>query len=318
VSPEQYFEMGACAGLPVYSGLTDTPFWPPFEEEVLSEDENSRVVRNGCGIVCRNLKDNSSMPQFLDFPVKTRDDWEQMKWRLDPDTPQRYPDWEELKKQYEGRDYVLQMTICGAYGLPRNLFGEADLALMYYDDPKLIHDILRVWLRLYKGMFSNTFPHVKPDFVFIWEDMAYKNGPLISPRMVEEFMLPYHTELIEHIKKLGVETVLVDSDGDIRLLIDIFLKAGANAIFPFEAAANMDPVATREKYGDSFLIWGGIDKRELSKDFASIEREVMKKVPKLMEVGGYIPSLDHACPPDISFENYKFYNKLVREICEGS
>jgi hypothetical protein len=43
----------------------------------------------------------------------------------------------------------------------------------------------------------------------------------------------------------------------------------------------------------------------------------MSKVPKMLEMGGFIPSVDHAVPPDVPFENYKFCIKLLREVCEG-
>lgn len=317
VPPEVYFEMDPRGALPIASGMCDTPFRPLLEVEKISEDENSVTYRDEMGIVRRSRKDRPemSMPQFLEFPVKSRDDWERLKPRLDPDTPERYPDWDETNKQFSGRDYAVQMHICGAYGLPRNLFGEHNLALVYYDDPELVHDILRTWLRLYKGMVSHTFPHIKPDFIYLWEDMAFKIGPLISPRLFEEFMLPYYVELIDHIKSNGVDTIMVDSDGNNTVLMDLFVLAGVNAFMPLEIAADMEPIPVREKYGDKLMLWGGIDKRVLSKDFKAIEHEVISKVPKLLETGGFIPAVDHAVPPDVSFENYRFFIRLLREIC---
>ena len=133
---EQYFGMESRESLPVYTGMCEAPFCPLLEPEALSEDEFSRTYRNEQGIVLRMRKDRPelSMPQFLEFPVKRREDWERLKPRLDPDSPERYPNWDELKTRYEGRDCAMQMPMCGAYGLPRNLFGEHNLAYMYYDD----------------------------------------------------------------------------------------------------------------------------------------------------------------------------------------
>jgi hypothetical protein len=316
VSPDVYFGMEPRGALPIASGMCDTPFRPLLEVEMIGEDETSVTYRDQLGIVRRDRKDGSSMPQFLEFPVKTREDWEGLKPRLDPDTPERYPDWDETNRQLADRDYPVQMHICGAYGLPRNLFGEHNLALVYYDDPELVHDIERTWLRLYKGMVSHTFPHIKPDFIYLWEDMAFKTGPLISPRLFEEFMLPYYVELIDHIKSFGLDTIMVDSDGDNTVLMGLFLQAGVNAFMPLEIAAGVDPIRVREKYGKQLMLWGGIDKRALSKDLKTVEHEVMSKVPKMMEMGGFIPAVDHAVPPDVPFENYKLFVKLLREVCE--
>jgi len=34
-----------------------------------------------------------------------------------------------------------------------------------------------------------------------------------------------------------------------------------------------------------------------------------------MKTGGFIPSVDHQTPPDVSMENYKIYRKLQDEFC---
>jgi len=50
----------------------------------------------------------------------------------------------------------------------------------------------------------------------------------------------------------------------------------------------------------------------------AIDKEVKQKVPYLISQGGYIPSLDHCVPPNVSLKNYKFYLNLIREIAESS
>jgi uroporphyrinogen decarboxylase len=60
---------------------------------------------------------------------------------------------------------------------------------------------------------------------------------------------------------------------------------------------------------------GGIDKRELAKDKAAIRKEVMRKVPPLVKRKGYFPGVDHAVPPDISLENFKYFVSLLKETC---
>ena len=78
-----------------------------------------------------------------------------------------------------------------------------------------------------------------------------------------------------------------------------------------------DAVALRRKYGNSLGLVGAIDKRMLAKDKKAIEEEVMSKVPFLVETGGFIPTCDHAVPPDVSLENYLYYLDLIHKIAEG-
>ena len=316
VPPEQYFEMDGWHMLPVDAGLTHNPYRPPFEAKVIEEDERTVTYRDGTGITKRDRKDRPemSMSQFLQFPVSSRKDWEDLKWRLDPTDPGRYPDWDETREKFANRTMPLALYICGGYGWPRNLFGEEHLAYMYYDDPGLLHDIMLHWMEFYKGVCDRTLPNIDCDFVYIWEDMAFKNGPLIGPKTFEEFMLPYCKEVISCMRSYGVKNILVDSDGDNRPILDLFVEAGVNIFLPLEIAANMEPLEIREKYGRKLVLWGGIDKRALSKDKAAIKEELMRKVPQMMESGGFIPSVDHSVPPDVSFENYRYYTELLREL----
>jgi uroporphyrinogen decarboxylase len=135
--------------------------------------------------------------------------------------------------------------------------------------------------------------------------MAYKTGPLISPGLFREFMLPYYQEIVGHIRSKGIDLVFVDTDGNAEVLLPLFLDAGINGFFPFERAANMDPVRLRCEYGHAFCMFGGIDKREVARGGDALLRHVDETVPALLEDGGYIPGLDHTAPPDISLDNMR-------------
>ncbi len=315
VSAWQYFGMDSWNAIPVDSGFCHNPYRPAFEHRVIEEDERTVTYIDGCGVTKRDRKGPEvSMSQFISFPVRERKDWEDLKWRLDPATPERYPDWNEVRRQMGDREQPWGMNICGGYGWPRNLFGEEHLAYMYYDDPGLMHDIMRHWAEFYKGIFDRTLPNIDLDYVYIWEDMAFKNGPLIGPKLFEEFMLPYYCEVVDCIRSHGVPNVIVDSDGNNHAILGYFVEAGVNVFFPLEIAAGMEPLDVREKYGRKLVLWGGIDKRVLAKDKAAIEHELMRKVPQMIDSGGYIPAIDHAVPPDVPFENYVYYTELLREL----
>ena len=110
----------------------------------------------------------------------------------------------------------------------------------------------------------------------------------------------------------------VDTDGDLTKLIDKFVKAGVNMLWPFEVQAGMDVLEVRKRWPREFAIWGGIDKRALAIDRHAIRAEVMRVVPPMLEYGGYLPTLDHAVPPDVPLENWTYYLELVRAIGEGA
>jgi uroporphyrinogen decarboxylase len=105
----------------------------------------------------------------------------------------------------------------------------------------------------------------------------------------------------------------VDSDGDISLLIPLWLEAGVNCMFPIEVGTwGADPVALRNEYGKDLLMMGGFDKKILAKSKEAIEAEVRRLTP-LVEEGGFIGFCDHRVPPDVPLENYWHYLELVRK-----
>ncbi|MFH1739320.1 MAG: uroporphyrinogen decarboxylase family protein [bacterium] len=316
VTPETFFDMDPRAYLPGGSGFTGLPFHPVFEKEILAEDSNTVTFRGGSGIILRELRENSelSMPQWIEFPVKSRADWEAIKYRLDIDT-RPLPTREEIEAEVD-LSYPVAFTFCGFYGAPRNLFGEENLSYAYYDQPDLIHDIQRHWIEYCKENFRRIASLVRIDYALIWEDMSYKTAPLISPATFREFMSPYYRELIDYVRSLGVKHVMVDSDGNNDVLMELFLEAGVDIMMPFEIAASQCPLRMRKLYGDRLVILGGIDKRAVAQGPEAIRAEVLGKVPDLLRQGGYIPCIDHSCPPDISFDNWRYFTDLVRECVE--
>jgi uroporphyrinogen decarboxylase len=299
----------------VASGYTDSPFCPRFDREVVAEEGDTQVVRDADGILKREFRryGSSSMPQFLQYPVRSRSDFLDLLPRLDANHPARTsPQWAAIAAYYASRDFPLGLTVCGAFGHPRNLLGVEGLAVAYYDRPELVHEILEQWTEFYCRLTSRVWQAIQFDYLFIWEDMAYKNGPLISPRFVRTFMLPYYRRLIEHVRGLGCDVILVDSDGDVRSLAPLFLSVGVNAMLPFEVQAGMDVREFRRLYGQNLAIIGGLDKRALTGEPAGIRLELTDKLDFMLNTGGYIPCLDHTVPPNVSLAAFTEYVRQVR------
>ena len=310
------WQMDPIVTLPINAGFCNTAYCPFFESKVVEETETQRVVQDYDGVLKRVLKEHgdTSMPQFMRFPVQTREDWLRIEPRLDPDSPERYGDWQALVRRHgdPNRDYPVRVLTCGAYGQLRNLFGEEGLAYALYDQPSLIHDIMRNWVELYTGIFRKVAAEIPLDNVIIWEDMACRNGSLLSPRHFREFILPYYKQLTGFLR-LRIPTIWVDSDGDIHELIPLFVEGGATTIMPFEVQAGMDITAVRREHGLAFGIVGGIDKRALAESRDAIDAELERVLPFFVESGGYLPCLDHTAPPNIPYASWMYYLRRIRE-----
>ena len=290
---------------------------PAYEPRIISEDEHTVTLINAVGQMVKRLKESweTGMPMYLDWPVKDRATWNEHKKRLDPNTPERWPsDWNTYVQKMNGKSEPLSLAVGSFYGELREWVGSERILYMFYDDPGLIEDMMEQILYLETEVIKRVLKDIRVDMATFWEDMAYKTGPLISPAMVRKFMMPRYKKITDLLHSNGVDVIFLDSDGNVEQLVPLWLEVGINYIWPFEVAAGNDAVAIRKKYGKGLIIGGTIDKRALAKDKKAIKEEVMSKVPFLLEQGGYFPSVDHAVPPDVTFENYCYYINLMREV----
>jgi uroporphyrinogen decarboxylase len=312
-----FVHFGMDLRMPIIIGGSEDPgLVPLFEEKVIEESEHYRIKETMFGTVIKEFKDGqSALPQFLNFPVKDMSTFEDLKWRLDPSTAERLgKDWDQNAKIYNESVVPVVLYFCGLFGTVRHLLGFEQLMLAYYDTPELIHAIGEHWVDMHTALLERITASAGIDAIYFWEDMAYRNGPIIGPKIFREFMSPYYERVIDCARSLGVEAFEVDTDGNIDVLIPLFLEVGVNALLPFEVQAGMDIREVRKKYEKKLVIEGGLDKRQLAFDFNAIRQEVESKVPPLLREGGYFPALDHLVPPDVPLENFEFFLKLVRDI----
>lgn len=292
-------------------------FFPLFEETIIDEDEKTVTKIDSYGVTLRESKKKNSVPKYIRFPVEKKEDFEKLKLRLDGKNPRRYPpDWSEQAKVINTREEQVGLFILGFFGHPRNLMGLENLSLAYYLQPDLVRSIAEHHVHFTFDAYERALNELEIDFVTIWEDMAYKNGPLISPSCFREFMMPYYREVTAFLKSKGVKKILVDSDGDIKKLVPLFIEAGVDGLYPCEIQPGSDPVIIREQYPRIALL-GGINKRALAAGKEAIDKE-LEKINILARKGGYVPMVDHRVPPDVSFENYRYYCERRREIIMNS
>jgi uroporphyrinogen decarboxylase len=256
---------------------------------------------------------------WLEYPVKSRKDWEKIKeerFNLDSIDKRYVTDIQEFKKKQEYTNLpVLIMGIpIGFFGSLRFLLGEKNLYFLYYDDPKLLKDISNHLCNLWLLIAEELTSKVSFDFAYFFEDMAGKNGSLISPAIFKEFMAPNYKRIIKFLRSKGINIFIVDSDGNINDLIPIFLGVGINAMQPFEQQSGNDLIKIRKKYPE-LRILGGFDKNTLTKDKEYINLE-LERMKIMISMGGFIPFIDHHIPPNVSWENFKYYRNSLNKIIE--
>jgi uroporphyrinogen decarboxylase len=295
-----------------------TGMYPGFDYQVIEEKGSRRIIRDGDGAVCEVFTDGtSSIPRFIEYGIKTRDDWPRYRERLNPDTPGRYPDdWDAVVARSQNRDCPLGIHMGGFYGSLRSWTGVERLSELFYEDPELVHEMMEAVCECMIGAAKRALETVQLDYASFWEDMAYNAGPLISPKHFEEFMVPRYKRVTGLLAAHGVKLNIVDCDGNINALAPLWLKSGVNIMFPIEARAGTDPFEMRRRYGRDVLLLGGVDKMQLMRGRGAIDRELERLKP-LVEQGGFIPHVDHRVPPDIPYADYRYYLERKKRVLLG-
>ena len=297
----------------------ETSMKPPFDVEVISRDERYEVIRNANGIVTRALIEGTSrggracMDEYIGFPVECQKDFDELKKRYIAANPtRREACWEDIRLEgWKNRKHPLILgencTLLGFYWRMREWMGTEGLSYAFYDEPALIHDMCRFIADYSIEVVRPILEKIAPDYVMINEDMAMKSGPLLSPATYREFIYPNMRRLVDFLKAGGVKYVFVDTDGNSEPLIPLLLDAGVDGIWPIErASVDQDPMFLRKKYGRALRLTGAVDKRELAKGKKEISAHLRSFIP-LIEEGGFIPTVDHTVPPDVSLENFRYY-----------
>ena len=292
---------------------------PPFEPEVIADEGDKLVTRSASGQIVRSWKTSEEHDpgyQVLESPVKDLAGWDAIKHRLDPEHPDHLgDDLQERVREIERSGKPVRLDAghsLSIFGFSRELMGD-EIYLLFYDQPALVHAVMDFLGERMARLIERVSEHVQIDGVFIWEDMAYKGAPLISPEMFREFMLEPTRRVCEAARRCNASCISVDSDGDVTKLIPLWLEAGANVIDPFEVAAGMDVNRVRERFGDGFFMSGGFDKRALFHGRAEIDAEFERLRPALRR-GKYLLSVDHSIPPEVSWDNCQYYVARKREI----
>ena len=290
--------------------------YPAFEQRTIRETEEEIIRIDDYGRTVREFKDHTSMPEWEDFPVKTPEDLERV---LAEHYDLRYldarfsPEWEARVKEAAASDALILIDGGCFYWTLRSLAGVEDASYLLYDAPDLVEELFERYCAIALEGIRRASRLTRIDVLGFGEDIACKNGPLMSLEMFRAMLVPRYRRTVDLAAAHGVERIWYDSDGDLRALLPDYLSVGIDTLAPCEVAAGTDPVALRAHYGQALKFIGGVDKREVAKGPAAIRAELDRLRPVVRE-GGFIPAIDHSVAADISWDNYRFYLDEMRQL----
>ncbi|MDP6179450.1 MAG: hypothetical protein QGG48_06115 [Desulfatiglandales bacterium] len=302
---------------------------PPFEEKILEEmpDGSYKVIDENGAIVIKK-KGVTSIPTEIDHLLKGREEWEEiflprLQFSLERLKAVKVnSSTEALPFNEGGLDYLQRGEweypyglFCGSlYGYIRNWLGLVGASYLQVDDPELFDEMIQTLGNLcYQITKAALDTGAQFDFGHFWEDISFRSGPLINPRVFSEKVGPHYKRITGLLSDYGINIVSVDSDGKIDKLVPIWLEKGVNTMFPIEVGVGKASIQPwREEYGRELRGVGGMNKNVFAQDYTAINTEIERLKP-LVELGGYIPCPDHRIAPDAKWKNVQYYCHKMRQ-----
>ena len=316
------FDYYACFG-------ASTGMNPGFESKVVKTfEDGTQHILTGAGTIILTKPGGDGIPPEIDNLMKGRKAWEELYKHRFQFFPQRVTDSQvrvgdhtlpfhagglEFLKA-DKRDFLYGLHCGSLYGEIRNFLGVEGSCFLSVDDEPLFDEIIETVGHLaYQCVKAVLDTGAKFDFAHFWEDICFKNGPLISPRVFREKVGPQYKRITDLLKSHGINIISLDCDGCIDSLIPTWLENGVNTMFPIEVGTwNAEIMPWRQQYGKELRGVGGMNKTVFAYDYAAIDAEIERLKP-LVALGGYIPCPDHRIAPDAKWENVQYYCGKMRD-----
>jgi uroporphyrinogen decarboxylase len=307
-----------------------TRIYPQFEpKEIKTFPDGSKHILNSEGVTVLQMSGAGSIPSEIEHLFKGRKEWEEHYKHRFQFTPDRvfkanvrvnekmisFNDGGMEFLKSDNRDYIYGLHCGSLFGQIRDFIGVENCSYLYVDDEPLFDEIIQTVGELcYQCVKATLETGAKFDFAHFWEDICYKNGPLVTPAVFDEKVGPHYKRISALLNKYEIDIVSLDCDGMIDSLIPTWLNNGVNTMFPIEVGTwNASIAPWRKKYGKALRGVGGMNKNVFAGDYSSVASEI-ERIKPLIELGGYIPCPDHRIAPDAKWDNIRYYCDKIREI----
>jgi len=308
---------------------------PRLEQKILKREGGYLIYRDRFGYTLKKQNGKSSSMEFSDQVTTDRDAWERIKPRFtlseDPNEPARldeasyfahfdpYPSWKEVQRKYVRLREAERYMLFQCYGPWEASWRHRKMDELLMDvalSPDWIQDMSVTYTNLIIAILERCLSlEMKPDGLFLVEDLGSTRSPLMSPKTWREVFKPSWLRLGAFLKTQGI-AFWIHSCGAIEPLLEDLLDCGVQVVNPLQVFAGFDAVELRKRYGKRFAYYGNIDVKKMLGPRALLKEEIQRKVPLARE-GGFIFHSDHSVPPQVGFEQYSWMLQKARAIFSG-
>jgi uroporphyrinogen decarboxylase len=281
-----------------------------FKNEVVEEDAETILERDGNGALLRRHKLHNATPEHVDFMVKERSAWEEHIKPLLTPTRNRinFEHYRDVRKHAAEKNRYFNWSGVNVFELMHPVCGHEHMLVGMAMDPDWIKDMADTYAQLTIDLMEILFSEEgQPDGIWFYEDMGFKERPFFSLNMYRELVGPAHKKTIDYVHSRGMR-VIMHSCGFVEPLVPGMIESGVDCLQVIEVKAGMDLLKLKRDYGDKLAFCGGMDARNLvSNNLKAIKAELEEKIPVVKSGSGYILHSDHSIPEVCKYETYRYF-----------
>jgi len=299
---------------------------PKIKGYKLIEKRSDQIIwKSGFGCTLKKVS-HSPMPQYLDFSIKSAKEYETFKFE-DPNDTERYkgirrtiitgdgftplPSFIEAVNDAKDKICVFG-SVCEGHEALWRIRGPEGTFMDLATNPKEVKAFVERIGDFMIEIGKRQFEVNGIDGLFIWGDVAYKNGMLFSPKTWKEIFYPVVKKMCTEFKKYNVP-IIYHGCGNSKAVFDDLIEAGIDAYHTLEVKAGMNVIELKKKYKNKLAYLGNIDALNVlpgSKE--NLKKDLLYRL-NAAKGGGYMPGADHSVPGNVSAENYDYFINLIKE-----
>lgn len=228
----------------------------------------------------------------------------------DPHDPGRIKGLREKVERLRGStDYAIVLSLPSPFvHISQYIRGFEDWFIDSVANPRLLGMLCDAILDVTLAMCGDALKEVGElvDIVFCADDLGMQNGPIVSPEIYRRLFKMRHKRYLQFVHDHTSAKLAFHTCGSVWDLLDDLIEIGVEVLNPIQvAAAKMDTIQLKKRYGKHLSFWGAIDTQHILPHGAKedVEREVKRRIGHLARGGGYILSAVHNIQPDVPPSN---------------
>ncbi|MCK5099205.1 MAG: hypothetical protein KAR45_13940, partial [Desulfobacteraceae bacterium] len=194
------------------------------------------------------------------------------------------------------------------------LMGFNNFATKLIIDEALVLAVLTKIATIQLKLLDQIFDTPNIGAVWLIDDLAFGNGPIISPDDYRKLIFPWYRKIVE---KCHAHNILVfqHSDGDLTTIIPDMIDYNLDLLHPIDPTC-MSMKKVKKMFGEKLAFAGNVSNEMLR---SGKPEEIEKRVKYLVETmgpnGGYCLAAGNSVPDWSNFDNYIAMLKAAGKYC---